>query len=107
MATLLLTVIGRSFLGQSYNSLMFYVSIFIGEVNHISPVLPEHNMHWESPPHMTVEQFHLLLFLILSSWVSIPNLQEVLATDPKPCDANQKYLFVFISAPPPYHPDAS
>ena len=54
---------------------------------------------------MTMEQFHFLWFLVLSCRVPIPNLQEVLATDPEPCDADQKYLFAPISAPPSYQPE--
>ena len=64
-------------------------------MNYISPVSSECTR--KSPPHMTVEQFHLLRSLILSSWVPIPNLQEVQVTSPKPCDANQKYtIFLFL-----------
>ena len=39
-----------------------------------------------------MEQFNLLQFLVLSCQVPIPNLQEVLVTDPELCEADQRYL---------------
>ena len=56
---------------------------------------------------MTVEQFHLLQFLVISCQISMPNLQDVLVTDPEPGDVDQKLLFVAVSAPPPFQPEAS
>ena len=58
-------------------------------------------------PHMIVEQFHLLRFPVSSCLVSIPDLQEVLVTDLEPCVVDQNLLFVSISAPPPFQPQAS
>ena len=51
--------------------------------------------HRKSPPRMTVEPFHLWRFLVLSCLEYIPNLQEVLATDPEPCYVDQNLPFCF------------
>ena len=55
-------------------------------------LLVANNRHWEALRHMTVEQFHL---------------QELLAINPKPCEVDQNFLFVLISAPPLFQPQAS
>ena len=54
-----------------------------------------------------MEQFHLLRFPVLSCLVSIPDLQEVLLTDPELCDVDQNLLFASISAPPPFQPNTA
>ena len=38
---------------------------------------------------------------------TLTNLQKVLVTDFEPCDTNQKYPFLSVSAAPPYQPEAS
>ena len=41
------------------------------------------------------------------SLLSALDLQEVLVTDPVPCDVNQNLLFASVSAPSPFQPQAS
>ena len=50
---------------------------------------------------------HLLRLPVLSSLVSIPDLQQVLVRDPEPCDINQNCLSASDSAPPPFQPQVS
>ena len=56
---------------------------------------------------MTMKQFHLLRFPVLSCLVSIPDFQVVLVTDSEPCDVDQSLLFASIPAPPTFQPQAS
>ena len=81
-------------------------------MNDTSSVSPEHTSQCLHPiwpwsnfiSYGSLEQFHLLRFLVLTCQVPIPNLQEVLATDPEPCDDDKKDIFVSVLAPPPYQP---